>query len=336
MYYDPNAELAVHDLQRRLQVLGYQLGDEAEQGLFGDKTATAVASFKQSTGLGFDDVIDQTTWIALKDASMQMGDRTLYLHMPHFRGRDVGDLQSALCSMGFTCALDNGFGPETEQALRDFQDNMGLVANGILDGETLATIVRFKHIWEGKRGMYLEGRTAVSSRKISVLEANSLCVFGQSELTRSLANRIVNLARATTIDSKIVSVSSLDGVPGHHMLLVGLRERHPSRIASSTRSSTAQRDTLYSTSSAEEAGEAHPPVSEQIPCVAISPTEVGVEALVVALRAASTGSKRLFLEIDAPLGEAEASFSELQELAVYILDKLCLALEQMEEQVPAS
>lgn len=222
---ETHTELAIPDLQRRLAILGYRLGDEAEKGLFGENTAAAVASFKASTGLGSDDVLDQTTWTTIVDASMQMGDRTLYLHMPHFRGRDVGELQGALSSMGFACAVDSIFGPETEQALRDCQQNLLLDASGILDDETLDAILRLQHVWEGKRGFMLEGRSPSSARSHEVLEGASVCFFGNNEQTRAIANRIANLARATTADAGIASAASLETVPGKDMLLIGLEQR---------------------------------------------------------------------------------------------------------------
>lgn len=222
MKHEVNNELAIPDLQRRLIVLGYQLGSEVEKGLFGEKTAAAVSSFKTSAGLGNDDVLDQVTWATIIDASMLLGDRVLYLHMPHFRGRDVGELQNALAAMGFSCLVDNIFGIETEQALRDYQNEMALKISGILDDETLKSLLRLKHVWEGKRGYVLEGRTPHYSRCASVLERASVCFYGNDEPTRALANRIANVARATTADSGVVSAGSLAGAPGKDMLMIGL------------------------------------------------------------------------------------------------------------------
>jgi len=219
-----HSELAIHDLQRRLAILGYRLADEADKGLFGERTAAAVTAFKVSNGLGSDDTLDQTTWTALKDATMQLGDRPLYLHIPHFRGRDVSELQAALSSMGFACLVDNSFGSETEQALREFQTNMGLLASGIVDAETLSVIARFKHIWEGKRGFFLEGRLPLYARSVEVLEATDICVYGVDEPTRVIANRVANLARATTVDSKLISVAALETAPKKDMLLIGLKQ----------------------------------------------------------------------------------------------------------------
>lgn len=304
MQREANTELAIPDLQRRLMTLGYRLGDEAEQGLFGEKTAAAVAAFKESTGLGFDDALDQTTWTALKDASMQMGDRLLYLHMPHFRGRDVGCLQGALSSMGFVCVADDSFGPETEQALREFQSNMGLEPSGIFADDSLLTIYRLKHLWEGKRGCFLEGRALQAARSVEVLEASAVCVFGIDEQTRAIANRIANLARATTLKSQIVSVAALSAEPSKDMLLVGLEQ---------------------GTGLARGKEDSSPNNKETQTVLVLSAADVESE-LIAAVHSARQRQNRITLVVENQ-GRDDAT-AESQETAARILDLLCKALAE--------
>ncbi len=304
MHQEAHTELAIHDLQRRLTLLGYRLGDEADKGLFGEKTAAAVASFKENTGLGYDDVLDQTTWTALKDASMQIGDRLLYLHMPHFRGRDVGELQGALSSMGFACTPDDNFGPETEQALRDFQSNMGLDSTGLLDNESLAAILRLRHLWDGKRGFFVEGRTLTTARSVDLLKTVSVCVFGIDAGTRAIANRIANLARATTVESGIVSASALATEPSRDMLLIGLEQ---GEISSHER----------------------PQGTPEIPVVSLNAAADTKPNIREALRSARNNQNRLTLVIDSKAHEGEDALVYSQELATYILDLLCEALEAL-------
>jgi peptidoglycan hydrolase-like protein with peptidoglycan-binding domain len=303
-----HSELAIHDLQRRLILLGYRLDDEAEKGLFGEKTAAAVGTFKESMGLGSDDTLDQTTWTALKDASMQMGDRPLYLHIPHFRGRDVGALQSALSSMGFSCDTDASFGPETEQALRDYQEDMGLEPTGILDTESVRSLLWLRHIWEGKRGYTLEGRMPAKARCIEVLESQSVCVFGIDEPTRIIANRVANLARATTNKSKVVSASALGTEPRQDMLLVRLEVRSKGR---SPQSKAAEKTaSLLDTTN---------------PSVDLSNRDDLAMRLTEALKTARSKKNRLTIVFDADQSNtAEASVWH-QRIAVQILDALCTA-----------
>ncbi|MCL2807773.1 MAG: peptidoglycan-binding protein [Coriobacteriia bacterium] len=303
--HEAHSELAIHDLQRRLVILGYRLDNEIDNGQFGQRTAAAVSSFKESTGLGRDDTLDQATWTALKDASMQMGDRHLYLRIPHFRGRDVAGLQGALSSMGFDCAVDASFGPETEQALRVFQNDMGLRPTGILDSENLAALQRLKHIWEGKRGFPLGVRIPAVARSQKTLEATSLCVYGTDEPTRVIANRVANLARATTIESRFESATALGGEPKKDMLLVGLALM-------------------------QKAGRAHLKQahnSPESPSVVLSNRVCALSELRTAIQQARNQENRLTLYIDLQLVKRNDRAMQSQEMAICVLDALCEGLE---------
>mgnify|MGYP002227592732 CR=1 FL=1 len=75
---------AVEDVQQRLVTIG--LLDPADvDGAFGDTTAEAVQAFCGGAGLPLTDEVTEKVWAALVDASFTLGDRTLYLRMPHFR-----------------------------------------------------------------------------------------------------------------------------------------------------------------------------------------------------------------------------------------------------------
>ena len=57
--------------------------------------------------------------------------------MPNFHGADVQALQRALNVLGFACGEDAGyFGPHTEAALHQFQENVGLFADGMAFQDT--------------------------------------------------------------------------------------------------------------------------------------------------------------------------------------------------------
>ena len=143
---------AVEDVQTRLTSLGYTI-DEAETSAkeFGTTSAAAVRAFRASQGLEPGDEVDGVAWSALVDASYKLGDRTLYLRLPNFHGADVRALQRALNTLGFACGVDDGyFGPHTEAALQQFQENVGLFADGMAFQDTFAYINRLHHVWEGK------------------------------------------------------------------------------------------------------------------------------------------------------------------------------------------
>ena len=108
---------AVVDIQQRLRTLGYELNVD---GVFLDRTQIAVSDFRKREGLPAGDFIDEAAWSALVDATFALGDRTLYLRMPFFHGKDVSQLQRILNTLGFVVGDADGiFGAHTESALRD-------------------------------------------------------------------------------------------------------------------------------------------------------------------------------------------------------------------------
>lgn len=210
---------AVEDVQQRLTTIGL-LDPDGADGTFGDATAAAVREFRRQAGLPAGDEVDEKTWSALVDASFRLGDRTLYLRMPHFHGHDVTELQQALGALGFACGSTDGiFGAFTEMALRKFQLNMGLPSDGIAGAYTYAAIRNLHHSWEGKEAVHGTSHLGFA-RAASVLENNALCLFGTAPFTRSVASRMSNLALATNPASKIMSADSLLVAPDAAMLLV--------------------------------------------------------------------------------------------------------------------
>lgn len=118
---------AVEDIQERLGSLGYTIdAPERDEKTFGRSTATAVARFRLDHGLTLGDAVDAATWSALVDESYQLGDRTLYLRLPNFHGRDVRQLQERLNILGFSCGEVDGFyGAHTEAAVQALPGERG-------------------------------------------------------------------------------------------------------------------------------------------------------------------------------------------------------------------
>ncbi|MDR3037494.1 MAG: peptidoglycan-binding protein [Coriobacteriales bacterium] len=221
---------AVWDVQARLQTFGLDqavglvadLGDEAKTGVFGPRTAQAVAAFRQTMGLPAGDEVDRDTWTALVDATFTFGDRLLYLRLPHFHGCDVHTLQTALSSLGFSCVPDGIFGGHTEHAVREFQQNAGIDSDGIVGDSTFSAILRLRHAWEGKDPLSTGARALGFARAAEVLERTPICIYGTDECGRAVAERISNLAMATTAASLVVSASTLEQAPDDSMLMVQL------------------------------------------------------------------------------------------------------------------
>ena len=85
------------------------------------------------------------TWGQLVEAGYHLGDRTLYLHSPNFRGDDVRALQRKLNVLGFDAGRQDGlFGPNTDRALREFQRNVGEYPDGIAGPHVITTLERMR------------------------------------------------------------------------------------------------------------------------------------------------------------------------------------------------
>jgi len=67
-------------------------------------------------------------------------DRTLLLRVPHMVGDDVLEVQSALAKKGIPMDQDGIYGPLTEAAVRRFQQQAGLRADGIVGPGTRAAL----------------------------------------------------------------------------------------------------------------------------------------------------------------------------------------------------
>jgi N-acetylmuramoyl-L-alanine amidase len=118
----------VRDLRARLSAVGL-----ATPGTEYDATIEhAVRSFQERRGLRVDGICGPETWGALIESTFALGDRLLFIAQPMLRGDDVSTLQHQLNQLGFDAGrVDGIFGPATERAVRAFQRNAGILADGV-------------------------------------------------------------------------------------------------------------------------------------------------------------------------------------------------------------
>jgi hypothetical protein len=70
---------------------------------------------------------------------------TLALQSPRMQGEAVRDLQQRLAKLGFDAGPADGiFGPQTEQAVREFQEQQGLSVDGVVGPQTWAVLRGFE------------------------------------------------------------------------------------------------------------------------------------------------------------------------------------------------
>lgn len=119
-------------LQNRLNAAAKKyavaLGGPAD-GIFGPKTEAAVRLFQADAGIAVDGVVGPKTFNQLFIRTF-MGGRTLRRNMS---GLNVFALQTKLKSMMYDPGpIDGKFGPKTEAAVKKFQMDAGITADGIV------------------------------------------------------------------------------------------------------------------------------------------------------------------------------------------------------------
>jgi N-acetylmuramoyl-L-alanine amidase len=133
----------VRDIQRRLAAGHARIDPKELVGVFGASTESAVRAFQQERGLLVDGKVGPETWAHLVEAGYALGDRVLYLRAPMLRGDDVRALQRRVNRLGFDAGREDGiFGERCDRAVREFQRNVGMDADGVVGLETLAELER--------------------------------------------------------------------------------------------------------------------------------------------------------------------------------------------------
>ncbi len=289
---------AVEDVQKRLHLLGYKIDIDGD---YGAQTAHAVKLFRKAENLPEGDCVDKATWNALVDASFSMGDRMLYLRLPHFHGQDVEELQTILSVLGFVVGDEDGiFGPHTEHALREFQSSAGLPDDGIAGKASFEAIERLRHAWEGKTIAIAEDINAHMSfsRAAEALQNLEACFFGLDDTGRQIAKRIANLAHATSETARVTSADALHEFPSGTTIMVGI---------------VTSKDFFFETGD---------------PVINFEDTWQFSARVSTALNMAKGSPRRMYIEVSLPKtndGMKAKTFDEraLQHVAVVLLDSFC-------------
>jgi peptidoglycan hydrolase-like protein with peptidoglycan-binding domain len=128
--YNPKVE----DVQKYLRILGYHIG--RPDGKFGAGTRDAVAKFQGDEGIEVTRFVDKATWAQLQ----------YYVQSPLVK-KDVLSgqaVQKALVKAGYDPGrLDGQLGPQTKSALRKFQKEHQLTADGVIGLKTIKALLQY-------------------------------------------------------------------------------------------------------------------------------------------------------------------------------------------------
>jgi N-acetylmuramoyl-L-alanine amidase len=145
------------EVRAKLAVLGLmspaeQLSDPAT-ATYDEVCDRAVRHFQQQRGLTVDGLVGPETYRALEEARWRLGDRLLTHAVTHpLVGDDVAALQQRLLDMGFDPGrVDGIFGRRTAAALKEFQRNVGVIADGTCGPATFKALDRLAHTVVGGR-----------------------------------------------------------------------------------------------------------------------------------------------------------------------------------------
>ncbi|GAA2869140.1 N-acetylmuramoyl-L-alanine amidase [Pseudonocardia halophobica] len=127
--------------------------------VFDGAVERAVQAFQQRRGLITDGIVGPDTYRALREAGWKLGDRMLALMVSApMSGDDVGQLQTRLLELGYDPGRPSGvFDERTEQALRGFQRDYGLAADGVCGPGTLRALRQLgRKVVGGRPGLLRE------------------------------------------------------------------------------------------------------------------------------------------------------------------------------------
>lgn len=133
--------------------------------VFDSATDRAVRAFQQQRGLTVDGIVGPETYRSLDEARWRLGDRILsYIPGRLMAGDDVAALQQRLLELGFDCGrVDGLFGVETAHALREFQRNVGIRADGTCGPATFKALNQLARAVIGGRAHAMRESEAISA-----------------------------------------------------------------------------------------------------------------------------------------------------------------------------
>ena len=214
---------AVAEIRSRLATLD-MVDPDPGNDLFDEDLDRAVRAFQQQRGLSVDGIVGVNTYRTLEEARWRLGDRLLtFVAGNILAGDDVHALQQRLLDLGFKVGkIDGRFGHQTEQAVRDFQRNVGVPADGTCGPATLKALSRLAPMVRGGRpnamrseerirraGPQLTGKVVVIDPCVGQFDDPALRLRADA-ITVDLARRIEGRLVATGVQAFLTNTGGAD------------------------------------------------------------------------------------------------------------------------------
>lgn len=187
---------AVKNLQQQLKTLKFFTG--ATSGYFGDVTKAAVISFQTANGLTGDGVVGSATQEAINKAlqgttptsentsSSSDNDNSGNVLKKEMKGEKVTLLQEQLKKINaYNGPVTGYFGSMTEDALKQFQAQNGLTADGILNNNTQGVInQKLQQVVSNSNNNSNDNTPTTNNNVLKLGEKNSQVNLLQEQLTK--------------------------------------------------------------------------------------------------------------------------------------------------------
>lgn len=187
---------AVTEVRARLVQLGLCSDDDVpDPGSFDVDLDRAVRAFQQERGITVDGVVGPHTFRRLEEARWQLGDRVLSYVPGHLMaGDDVAELQRRLNQLGFAAGRPDGlFGAQADAALREFQNGVGVTADGTCGPDTFRAFDRLVRTISGGNAATLREHVTLSELRTGVADKVVVIDPGDTvdpDLCHSIAVRV--------------------------------------------------------------------------------------------------------------------------------------------------
>ena len=190
---------------------------------FDEAVEQAVREFQEQRGITVDGVVGPETFRRLEEARWRLGDRILSYAAAHETvGEDVLELQKRLNSMGFSCGREDGhLGVQTDEAIREFQRNTGIRADGVCGPATFRALGQLKRTVGKQSGQAVrekyslnEIRTGVRGKVVVLDPGDSTAAadgLTEAGICADLASRVEG--RLTALGTQVLVTRSLTMPP---------------------------------------------------------------------------------------------------------------------------